>query len=178
MAETDQKQNATVRNTARFRTSERATSLTSTDNSAVSRSPGFEGMITNNTPMEAAVPTELREDIAKDSKFQVMFAKAIDQEASKITSSHKKASALLLSWAKEPDEMDVQKEVDELEEVFKTSFNYTVVKHYLRPEGMQQTSLQVIVTGVIADFLLAHDGPDNLLIVYYAVSVTSYQTTL
>lgn len=174
MAEIDQDQDATTRRTARLRTAENAASLTSTDNSSVSRSQGSEGMITNNSPTEAAIPMELREDIAKNSRFQVIFAKAIDQNPSRITSSHENAAVLLLSWEKEPDGMDVQKEVDELEEVFKTNFNYIVVKRTLRPEGMRQTSLQVVVLGEVADFLRAHDGPDNLLIVYYAVSVTSY----
>ena len=77
---------------------------------------------------------------------------------------YKKVAVLTLSWHLEVDELKVQPEVDALSALFSNSFNYLVTNIILHPHQ----NLQVKVNAILTQFVLDNDGPEHLLIVYYA----------
>ena len=102
------------------------------------------------------------------SQYRVLWSNLMDKGKYLASTRYHKAEVLLLCW----DEKDpaTMKEVDDLKTVFEVKFGYhaTIAKlprETLEPEGPK---LQVHVNFELASFVKKHDGPNNLLIVYYA----------
>ncbi|MCJ1396466.1 hypothetical protein MMC18_009356 [Xylographa bjoerkii] len=97
-------------------------------------------------PDLAIVDYEL-EDEKDDSEYQVLWI-------------------LLLRWEKNSNDLTTLEEVDKLKSVFEDSFRYSVQIQHLDKNIEQR--LQVQVNAIVAKFVGDHDGPNKLLIVYYA----------
>ncbi|KAI4221144.1 MAG: hypothetical protein L6R36_007112 [Xanthoria steineri] len=79
-------------------------------------------------------------------------------------SLYDKVEVLLLCW--KVSDMDTTREVEDLRKVFVEDFGYHATTEYLNAESKQK--LQVQVNARVAKFVEVYDGPDTLLIVYYA----------
>ncbi|KAF1922648.1 uncharacterized protein M421DRAFT_104941 [Didymella exigua CBS 183.55] len=72
-------------------------------------------------------------------------------------------SVLIIKWDDELDELKTWPEVEELDAVFRDRFRYTTEIVELNMKGKPQLQLK----SRIGKFIEEHDGPNNLLIVYY-----------
>ncbi|KAH7394249.1 hypothetical protein DE146DRAFT_126534 [Phaeosphaeria sp. MPI-PUGE-AT-0046c] len=74
-----------------------------------------------------------------------------------------KVAVLLIKWDDELDELATKTEAIELEDLFRNRFHYytKTVELNVRQKPQHQLNSHV------SDFILDHDGPHNLLIVYY-----------
>jgi hypothetical protein len=78
--------------------------------------------------------------------------------------SQRETAVLMISWAKDQDDLHTEEEVDGLEAVFANQFNYTVVKRQI--SGDKPPAIQL--SKYLADFVYTYDNESTLLIVYYA----------
>ena len=82
-------------------------------------------------------------------------------QPSRPVEEHKKVSVLLLSW--ETSDLDgIDKEIDDLEDLFTKTFHFSV-KRFRIPE--QQSFIQLETR--IIQFIASNDSPSSLLIIYY-----------
>ena len=81
-------------------------------------------------------------------------------------STYTKVEALLLCWDDNSDDLTTKAEVKRLEAVLKNDFGYHAEIFYL--DNHIEQRLQVILNAVVAEFVRKHDGPNTLLMVYYA----------
>ncbi|KAL8687200.1 MAG: hypothetical protein Q9218_006564 [Villophora microphyllina] len=93
-------------------------------------------------------------------------AKGTPIESSIKPRSHQKVAVLMLCWEERSCDLDTLAEVSRLSSVFEESFGYDVSTLYLDPK--QEQRLQVQVNAKFANFIATHDGPNTLLMVYYA----------
>ena len=100
------------------------------------------------------------------SDLQVAWNEAMTKGNHKRPSSHSKVSVLTLNWIEKDDDLKVQSEVDGLAKVFIEKFNYSVTQENL--SYARAPVVQHQLNASIANFVMANDGPNNLLIVYYA----------
>ena len=76
-----------------------------------------------------------------------------------------KAAALLICWADESDHhAEYQHQIMQLRSTFEDSFGFPTTVSYLNAKA----SLELQVLSKVSEFAAAHDGPDDLLVVYYA----------
>jgi len=179
MAETTQEQAAAsrllLRSQSPLGTKKCNTCTTSTDTIILSRSiESIEQAVESILP-ETSRPDEPTQNTdEKNSKYEVVFTNVMAKGRYQIPSFYKHAAVLLLSWTDNKDDMGVQREVDDLAEVFDEQFNYEVEKICLKPKKQNHmkrdrgTNLQIDVYYEVSKFLKHHDGPNTLLVVYYA----------
>ncbi|KAL8709711.1 MAG: hypothetical protein Q9225_007413, partial [Loekoesia sp. 1 TL-2023] len=103
----------------------------------------------------------------KASKLKVTWTKIMAEGKWSKSPAYKQVAVLLLSWHTDSDDLNPEDEVQDLQKVFKEEFGYhTTIAHL---EGRDPArSVQVQVNAQVAGFTVQHDGPENLLIVYYA----------
>ncbi|MCJ1389542.1 hypothetical protein MMC18_002399 [Xylographa bjoerkii] len=131
----------------------------------MSRSIESVEQVVENAFPETTRPDELTENTdEKNSKYEVIFTNVMAKGRYQIPSFYKDATVLLLSWTDNKDDMGVQKEVDELAEVFDELFNYEVEKVCLKPKKQNHMKRE----REVSRFLKRYDGPNTLLVVYYA----------
>ena len=106
------------------------------------------------------------EDEMQDSDLQLAWSKIIDKGGYKTSSTYTKVEVLLLCWNHSCSDMTTKDEIDGLKAVFEEKFNYHAEVQYLDITVGQR--LQVRVNTIVAAFVGKHDGPNTLLIVYYA----------
>ncbi|KAL8792868.1 MAG: hypothetical protein Q9195_004510 [Heterodermia aff. obscurata] len=104
------------------------------------------------------------------SQYRVLWSNLMDKGKYLESTRYHKGEVLLLCWDEKSVDMATQKEVDDLKNVLELKFGYhaTIAKlsrETLEPRGRK---LQVDVNYEVAKFVKEHDGPNNLLIVYYA----------
>ena len=106
-------------------------------------------------------------ELAKDdSEYQVLWSTTMDKGSYKNPSTYKKIEALLLCWSVYSDDLATTGEVQRLKSVFEERFRFNARIDYL--DKHDQKRLQVQVNEKVAVFVGSHDGPNTLLIVYYA----------
>ncbi len=71
------------------------------------------------------------EDELKDSEYQVRWSKIKDQGKYKNAFTYEKVEVLLLRWADNCNDLDLNEEVEELKRVFEKDFNYGARVAYL-----------------------------------------------
>ena len=113
----------------------------------------------------AIVDYEL-EDERDASEYQIIWSNAADKGPLKSSSTYKNADVLLLCWKENSNDMTTEKEVHELQSVLVNEFGYNAHMQYL--DAHKEQKLQVQVNAIVAKFVGDHDGPNKLLIVYYA----------
>ena len=79
---------------------------------------------------------------------------------------YKRVEVLLLCWAEKLGELNTKDEVDRLRSIFEQRLNYHTQIEYL--DTTVEEKLQIRINRIMASFVGAHDGPNTLLIVYYA----------
>ena len=101
-----------------------------------------------------------------ESEYQVLWNSIMVEGNYKNPSTYKKAEVLLLCWKKESTDMTTEQEVERLQSVFEKRFRYNTHIRYL--DNHDEKKLQVRLNAKVASFVDEHDGPNTLLIVYYA----------
>ncbi|KAL8911077.1 MAG: hypothetical protein Q9172_007737 [Xanthocarpia lactea] len=116
-------------------------------------------------PSEAS-PVDYDDDNKQlNSDFQPEF----DQNAQlgrQSSRRYNKVAVLLISWERSYDDLDTEREVDELAKIFRVTYNYKVQNVRLKSTGARLPQVQV--NKVVADFVYDEDGPSTLLLFYYA----------
>lgn len=101
---------------------------------------------------------------AEASRHQVLWANTMDEGRYQNPSLYEQVEVLLLCW--KVCDMDTTSEVDDLRTVLEVVFGYHATTEYLDANSKQK--LQVQVNARVAKFVEDCDGPNTLLIVYYA----------
>ena len=108
-------------------------------------------------------------DVIWDSEYENLWDRVIDnreQNRSHRVSAYTKVEALLLSWDQSCSDIATKTEVETLKAVFETQFGYhTTVGHL---NAHVENKLQAQLKLKIALFVESYDGPDTLLLIYYA----------
>ena len=116
----------------------------------------------------------------ENSKFQIAWEQN-SRNGKKSESSYERAAVLLISWDIKCDDLKTKdevnslsfslpctltvKQVERLERVFRDSYHYRVRKVLLTSTGKLP---QVQTQWHVSNFVMDEDGPQTLLIVYYA----------
>lgn len=101
-----------------------------------------------------------------DSEYQVLWVNTMEESNYQSSSKYTSVEVLLLCWAERNDDLTVTEEVSRLKATFEECFNYHAQIKYL--DASTQQKLQVQVNRIVANFVGDFDGPNTLLIVYYA----------
>ncbi|KAL8895784.1 MAG: hypothetical protein Q9207_008010 [Kuettlingeria erythrocarpa] len=109
----------------------------------------------------------------KASKLKVIWTDIMAQGKWSKAPTYKQVAVLLLCWEKDSSDMETEAEIAELEETFKSKFRYQTEVARLDATN-PNANVQMQVNAQVAGFAMKHDGPDNLLIVYYAGHGTSH----
>ena len=108
----------------------------------------------------------LHEDVIEDADYKVIWNLTMDNGNYGQPSAYEKVEVLLLCWAQNATDLKTTEEVNALKLVLEGRFNYHTTTEYL--DSNKQQRLQVPLNTKVAAFVGAHDGPNTLLIVYYA----------
>ena len=109
----------------------------------------------------------LHEDEFQDAEFQVLWDNTMAKGTYNHSSAYDKVVVLLLCWAQESNDlMKTTEEVNALKSVLEKRFRYHTTTEYLDNNNKQR--LQIQLNSKVAAFVGANDGPNTLLIVYYA----------
>ncbi|KAF2851286.1 hypothetical protein T440DRAFT_449317 [Plenodomus tracheiphilus IPT5] len=100
--------------------------------------------------------------ISKTQEMQSWWEEAYAKHM-KTPDGYAKVAVLLVKWEDEVDDMKTAKEAHELETLFREQFNYTTEIVEIGVRGRPQLQLD----RDISNFIYQHDGPHNLLIIYY-----------
>ncbi|KAL8933829.1 MAG: hypothetical protein Q9216_006196 [Gyalolechia sp. 2 TL-2023] len=100
------------------------------------------------------------------SNYQVSWTNVMEEGRYLSPSTYQKVEVLILCWAEHCRDIDTQEEVARFKAVLEKGFCYNVTVVDLDAKAKQK--LQVQVNAKVAGFVENHDGPDTLLIVYYA----------
>ncbi|MCJ1384076.1 hypothetical protein MMC17_007192 [Xylographa soralifera] len=106
-----------------------------------------------------------------DKELETVWNQVMNQDRHNNHSRYDNVSVLLLSWAQESDDLDVQVEVDALAAVFQDTFKYQVQSYQLKSfsesaEPVKKAQIQL--NSIVAQWVMECDAPGSLLIVYYA----------
>lgn len=115
-------------------------------------------------PQDSSTVDYESEDEKEDSELQLLWSRVMDEGQYKTSSTYTKVEVLLLCWEHSCSDMATKDEIDDLKKTFENRFNYHAEIKYLDIT----TRLQVHVNAIVATFVKDHDGPNTLLIVYYA----------
>lgn len=99
---------------------------------------------------------------AKTAEMQEWWTEAVARNMD-LPEGYQKVAVLIIKWADELDELKTGGEAQELKALFQNRFNYHTDIVALHVGTKPQLQLDYHVSGFIRD----HDGPENLLIVYY-----------
>ena len=99
-----------------------------------------------------------------DAQYQVLWSKTMDRGDYQDPNTYTNIVALLFCWEDHCNDMETKDEVDRLRTVLEDDFNYKTQTEYLD----SSPGLQLRVNAKVAVFVRDNDGPNNLLIVYYA----------
>lgn len=101
----------------------------------------------------------------KASELKVAWTNIMAEGKWSKSPAYKQVAVLLLSWHTHSDDLKPEGEVQDLQKVFKEDFGYhTTIAHLDGKDPAKSVQVQVNAQG----FTSQHDGPENLLIVYYA----------
>lgn len=119
-----------------------------------------------NLPLDPLTINYESQDEKEDSDLQLLWSRVMDEGSYTNSSTYTKVEVLLLCWAESCDDLTTKNEVHSLKATFETHFNYRAKIEYL--DTTYEQKLQVRVNTIVAAFVGTHDGPNTLLIVYYA----------
>ncbi|KAF2129890.1 hypothetical protein P153DRAFT_366394 [Dothidotthia symphoricarpi CBS 119687] len=96
------------------------------------------------------------------AEMQMWWDEAIAKNMN-LPDGYSKVSVLLIKWTFDLDELQTEKEVEELDDVFRNVYHFDTETVELNVKSKPQHQLN----RHISEFIENHDGPHNLLIVYY-----------
>ena len=108
----------------------------------------------------------LHEDEIQDAEYQVQWNITMGEGKYNHPSTYDKVVVLLLCWAQSSNDLKTTEEVDALRLVLENRFKYRTTTEHLDNDNKKR--LQVQLNSKVAAFVDANDGPNTLLIVYYA----------
>ncbi|CAO2656431.1 Nn.00g052340.m01.CDS01 [Neocucurbitaria sp. VM-36] len=116
-----------------------------------------------NEPIVQSKPSH--EDVeyqAKAAEMHMWWDEAIAKNMN-LPDGYTKVAVLLIKWAAELDELNTGEEAQELDTLFRDRFHYhtKTVELNVRKKPQHQLNSHV------SDFIRDHDGPHNLLVIYY-----------
>ncbi|KAM0799442.1 hypothetical protein BDR22DRAFT_855393 [Usnea florida] len=118
-------------------------------------------------PSEPSTVDYKAQDTKDDSEYQVLWSKKMDEgKKYNRSSTYTNAAVLLLSWDEACDDLAVKEEVSKLQNTLRGRFNFHTQISNL--DTKNEKRLQVQVNLIVANFIATYDGPNTLLIVYYA----------
>ncbi|KAK8127031.1 uncharacterized protein PG998_002790 [Apiospora kogelbergensis] len=103
-------------------------------------------------------------DETHDSKLKALWDSEMGDLHNEYT-PYTKVSVLLLSWDKEIDDLKTDKEVTDLENLFKNKFMFETTRQVLKKDDK---SPQAQVNHYLAQFVYENDNTNTMLIIYYA----------
>ena len=106
------------------------------------------------------------EDAKDDSDYQVLWSNIMDEGTYKSSTKYANVEVLLICWVEQSDDLVITGEVKKLKSTFEDRFNYGARIGYLDSKAKQTPQVQL--NAMVANFVNAFDGPNTLLIVYYA----------
>ncbi|KAH7095572.1 hypothetical protein FB567DRAFT_32882 [Paraphoma chrysanthemicola] len=106
--------------------------------------------------------TEDAEDQERAEEMQTWWNNEMKKHMNQ-PDGYAKVAVLLIKWADELDELKTKNEAAELDALFRERFNYLTQTVELNVRKKPQHQLN----SHISDFIRDHDGPHNLLIIYY-----------
>ena len=115
----------------------------------------------------AEVNEQVNDQISRevhDSQYQVRWSKIMDQGNWQDPTTYTNIVALLFCWDDHCNDMETKDEVDRLRVVLEDDLNYKTQTEYLD----SRPGLQLRINAKVAVFVRDNDGPNTLLIVYYA----------
>ena len=107
-----------------------------------------------------------RDEQKNDSNLRVLWSKIMDQGHYRNPSTYRTVEALFICWAENSNDLATTEEVNRLKSVLENRFNYHVQVESLKNDV--DNRLQVRINRIVAEFVDVHNGPNTLLIVYYA----------
>ncbi|ORY00886.1 hypothetical protein BCR34DRAFT_592437 [Clohesyomyces aquaticus] len=124
---------------------------------------GYHGESSQNSSGSQSKPAP--EDIAaqeRAAEMQMWWDESIARHMN-LPDGYKEVAVLIIKWADQLDELKTSKEAQELEDIFRDRFHY----HTKTVELDVSSKPQHQIAEHLASFVRRHDGPNNLLIVYY-----------
>lgn len=122
--------------------------------------------ITDTTNAESSVSSDRKAKVAsEDANLKIIWDDTM-KDFGLTAKPHRDTAVLMISWAKEFDDLHTGAEVDELERVFTELFHYRVNKQQLSDSGERPPNLQI--SKYLIDFVCEFDSNSTLLIIYYA----------
>ena len=106
------------------------------------------------------------EDEELNSDLQDLESKVMDEGPYEASSTYTKVNVILLCWEHSRNDLIFKTEIDDLKATFEGRFRFHAEIRYLTSNV--EPRIQVRLNRVITDFIGEHDGPNTLLIVYYA----------
>ena len=100
------------------------------------------------------------------SNYQIIWSNVMDEGNYVKPSGYNEVEVLLLCWDQGSADIATHLEVESLRAVFVDKFGYNATVAKL--DANAQKRLQVQVNAKVAKFVEDHDGPNTLMIVYYA----------
>ncbi|KAL8754706.1 MAG: hypothetical protein Q9199_004154 [Rusavskia elegans] len=119
---------------------------------------------TNDSPEEQSAAYYDSAEEEEASRHQVLWTNTMAEGKYQNPSLYEQVEVLLLCW--KVCDMDTTSEVNDLRRVFEVVFGYHATTEFLDANSKQK--LQVQVNARVAKFVEDCDGPNTLLIVYYA----------
>ncbi|KAL8935043.1 MAG: hypothetical protein Q9211_004910, partial [Gyalolechia sp. 1 TL-2023] len=100
------------------------------------------------------------------SKYQVIWTNVMEEGQYVTPSTYQNVAVLILCWAEDCSDFDTGEEVSNLRSVLEEGFRYHVT--VVRLDAKADQRLQVQLNQKVAGFIGLNDGPNTLLLVYYA----------
>ena len=119
-----------------------------------------------NLPLDTSTIKYESQDEKDDSELQLLWHRVMDEGVHKTSTIYTKVEVLMLSWEESRGDFSSREELDRLRSIFEKKFKYHTKVQYLDTSIQQR--LQARVNLIVAEFVHRHDGPNTLLIVYYA----------
>ncbi|KAF2795883.1 hypothetical protein K505DRAFT_301288 [Melanomma pulvis-pyrius CBS 109.77] len=117
----------------------------------------------NGAPLCPPEDEDAKRELKKESERQTWFQNEAN-DTLKIPNGYLKVSVLIIRWHEDIDEFEGHnEEIARLETLFRTRFNYHCEVTKLKNCKNPQLDLDLAILQHISN----HDGPDNLLIIYY-----------
>ena len=130
------------------------------------RFPLTKGLAINLQP-EPFTVDDKAQNTKDDSEYRVLRSKKMDEgKRYNRSSTYTNAAVLLLSWDEACDDLAVKEEVAKLQNTLRGRFYFHTQISNL--DTKNEKRLQVQVNLIVANFIATYDGPNTLLIVYYA----------
>ncbi len=117
-------------------------------------------------PLDTSIINYESQGDKDDSEFQLLLHRSMHEGGHKSSTISIKVEVLMLSWEESCDNLKPEKEMNRLRSTFEGRFKYHTKVQYL--DTIEEKRLAVRVNSMVAGFVDRHDGPNTLLIVYYA----------